>query len=167
MAVEYQYKGMGNSLPYDAFGMAVLRRRVNVPALIATDFGKLALASAPTVGLTSFAGFVGGSSDILNIFHIPAGTMIITAGVRIVTPGTTSVTGELGDGSNTAGWVATATAMDASANTVISTLNDETYGGDIKQGHVYNAADTIDFLFAGATDILGVYDFFAVCHKVY
>jgi len=167
MAVEYQYKGMGNSLPYDAFGHAVLRRRVNVPALIATDFGKLALASAPTVGLTSFAGFAGGSSDILNLFHIPAGTMVMSAGLRVVTSGTSSTTGEIGDGSNTAGFMATSTPLDAAADTTVSTLNDDTYGGDYMQGIVYTAADTIDLLFAGATDILGVYDVFAVCHKVY
>jgi hypothetical protein len=167
MATEYQYKGMGNSLPYDAFGFAVLRRRVNVPALIATDFGKLALASAPTVGLTSFTGFAGASSDILNIFHIPAGTMVISGGMRVVTSGTTSVTGELGIGGNTAALMVTATAFDAAANTVVSTLNDQAFGGDNMQGYVFAAADTIDCLFATATDILGIYDFFVVCHKVY
>ena len=167
MAVEYQYKGMGNSLPYDAFGFAVLRRRVNVPALIATDFGKLALASAPTVGLTSFAGFVGTSSDILNLFHIPAGTMVISGGMRIVTSGTASVTGEMGIGGNTAALMVTGTNFNDSADVVVSTLNDDAWGGDNVQGYVFNAADTIDCLFAGATDILGVYDFFVVCHKVY
>ena len=167
MATEYQYKGMGNSLPYDAFGHAVLRRRVNSPALIATDFGKLALASAPTVGLTSFTGFAGGSSDILNVFHVPAGTMVISGGVRIVTAGTASLTAELGIGGNTAALMATSTPLDAAVNTVVNTLNDDAFGGDYMQGYTFNAADTIDLLFAASTDILGVYDVFVHCVRVY
>jgi hypothetical protein len=163
---EYQFKGMGNALPYNAYGFAVLQRRVNVPKLIATDYGFLALASAPTIGLSSFAGF---ATDTLNLFHIPAGTWVLSAGCRIVVPGTDNVDARIGDGADDHGWMAAATPMDAIADTVVNTIAGagNVYGPDYMQGKVYNADDTIDCIFATATDILGVYDFFAVCAKVY
>ena len=162
---EYQFKGESNALPYDAFGFCVLRKRIDWPAMIATDFNKLALSSAPTVGLTSFAGFV--AADILNVFHIPKGTWVLSGGIRISTPGTSSVTGELGIGGNTAALVATGSDLNAAADTVYYTVNDDAYGGDYFQGFPFNAADTIDLLGAGATDILGIYDVWAVCAKVW
>ena len=38
----YCFKGKGPALPYDSM-FAVLKRNINLPALIATDYGKLAL----------------------------------------------------------------------------------------------------------------------------
>jgi len=166
MATEYQFLGETNAIPYNAFGFAVLQKRVDVPDLIANP-GKLALASAPTVPLTSFTSFDGTASDILNVFHVPAGFMAITGGMRIATAGTASVTGELGIGGNTAALMATSTDFDQAAETVISTITGDAWSGEAVNGNVFAAADTIDILFAGAADILGVYDFFVVGCKVY
>jgi hypothetical protein len=78
----YCFKGKGPALPYDSM-FAVLRRSINLATLISTDYGKLALASAPTVSLSSFTGFV--QNDILEIFEVPAGTLIVGAGVNVLT----------------------------------------------------------------------------------
>jgi len=166
MATEYQFKGETNAIPYNAFGFAVLQKRVDIPDLILNP-DKLALASAPTVGLTSFTSFDGTASDILNVFHVPAGFMVISGGIRVATSGTASTTAELGIGGNTAALMATSTPLDAAADTIVNTLNDDAFGGDYMQGYTFAAADTIDILFAGAADILGIYDVFAVGMKVY
>jgi len=78
----YQFKGAGPALPYDSM-FAVLKRHIDLPALVATDYGKLALASAPKVSLSSFSGFV--ENDIMQIWEVPAGTIIVGAGCRVTT----------------------------------------------------------------------------------
>jgi hypothetical protein len=78
----YCFKGKGAALPYDSM-FAVLRRNIDLPSLIATNYGKLALASAPTVSLTSFSGFV--QNDIMELWEVPAGTVIIGSGCRVTT----------------------------------------------------------------------------------
>jgi hypothetical protein len=166
MATTYCFKGHGSALPYDAFGHAVLKRRVNIASLIATDFGKLALASAPTVGLTSFTGFDGTASDVLQVFNIPAGTVVRVMGVRIHAAGTTSLTGALGTGASTAGFGA-AFSLAGAQNTKQITLVTDAYGPDNVSGVVYTAADTLDVLFAGAAGITGTFDVWAECYKAW
>lgn len=166
MATEYQFKGESNAIAYDAFGFTSLKKRIDIPDLILNP-GKLATAAAPTVGLTSFTSFDGTASDILNVFHVPAGFMVISGGVRIATAGTASTTCELGIGGNTAALMKTSTPLDAAADTIVNTLNDEAFGGDYMQGYTFAAADTIDLLFAGAADIIGIYDVFCVGFMVY
>lgn len=70
----YTFKTPGAAVPYQAPGMVTLVQKIDLPALIATDFGKLALASAPTVSLTSFSGFI--QNDILEMFKVPSGFVI-------------------------------------------------------------------------------------------
>jgi hypothetical protein len=92
----YCFKGKGAALPYDSM-FAVLRKHIDLAALVAEDYGKLALASAPTVSLSSFAGFV--QNDILEVFEVPAGTLIIGSGINITTgDGATSAV-EMGNNS--------------------------------------------------------------------
>jgi hypothetical protein len=166
MATTYCFKGHGAALPYDAFGHAVLKRRINVANLVATDFGKLALAASPTVGLTSFTSFDGTAGDVLQIFRLPAGTLVKSMGIRIVTAGTASGTGALGTGASTAGFMA-AQALDAAANTTKVTLVADAYGPDNVSGVVYSAIDTLDMLFAGAAVVTGTFDVWAEVMKVY
>ena len=78
----YCYKGKGPALPYDSM-FAVLKRHIDVAALVSTDYGKLALASAPKVSLSSFAGFL--QNDIMEVFEVPAGTVIVGCGCRVTT----------------------------------------------------------------------------------
>ena len=77
----YCFKGKGPALPYDSM-FAVLRRSLNLVTLQSTDYGKLALASAPTVSLSSFSGFV--QNDIMEMFEVPTGTMILGSGCRVL-----------------------------------------------------------------------------------
>ena len=78
----YDFLGAGHSLPYDAFGFSVLKAKVDLPALIAAP-QKLALAATPNTPLTSFSGMV--QNDILNVFSVPRGTLIINCGIRVTT----------------------------------------------------------------------------------
>lgn len=164
MATTYCYKGQASQIPYDAFGFAVLKQNIDIGALVATDYGKLALASAPLVGLTSFAGFVGGSSDVMQVFKLPAGTLVHQMGMRVSSADTNSATGALGDGSNTAGWMA-ALALSSTGSKI--TLVGDSYGANSVMGKLYTSADTLDILFASATAIDAVLDVWAVVQKVY
>lgn len=166
MATTYCFKGMGSALPYDAPAYSVLRKRINVASLVATDYGTLALAASPTVGLTSFTSFDGTASDVLQVFNIPAGTLVHTMGIHIVTAGTASGTGALGTGASTAGFMA-AQALDAAAGTTKVTLVGDAYGPDNVSGVVYAAADTLDILFAGAAVVAGTFDVWAVASRVW
>jgi hypothetical protein len=160
----YQFKGAGAAIPYDAFGHAVLRRRIDFAALVATDFGKLALTSAPTVGLSSFAGFA--AADTLEIFSIPAGTLVDLMGFRIKTAGTATAKMSLGDDTSAAGWCV-ANLLDAAAETSYITLLTDAYGSSTMESKLYTAADGLDATFSVATVVLGVVDVYARVSKVY
>ena len=110
----YQFKGAGAALPYDSM-FAVLKRTINLPALVAIDYGKLALASAPTVSLSSFSGFV--LNDTMKIWHVPAGTVIVAAGCRVTTVEGATAAAELGfaTGTQTATGVANSNTADPNA----------------------------------------------------
>ena len=110
----YCFKGRGPALPYDSM-FAVLKRKINLPALIATDYGKLALASAPTVSLSSFSGFV--QNDVLELFEVPKGTVIVGAGCRVSTVEGATAAAELGfdTGTQTAIGVANSNTADPNA----------------------------------------------------
>lgn len=164
MATTYCYKGQASQIPYDAFGFAVLKQNIDIGALVATDFGKIALASAPTVGLTSFAGFAGASSDVFQVFKIPAGSLVTGMGIVITSADTNGASAALGDGSETAGYGA-AKAINALGNQI--TLKTDAYGPDNVSGVLYTAADTLDILFSAATAIDAVLDVWALVQKVY
>ena len=109
----YCFKGRGAALPYDSM-FAVLKRHIDLPALVSTDYGKLALASTPTVSLSSFTGFVQG--DIMEIWEVPAGTVIVGVGCRVTTAEGATAAAILGFNSATQtaiGVAATATDPDA------------------------------------------------------
>lgn len=79
----YTFLGPGAGVSYDAPGMVILQKKIDLPALIATDYGKLALAASATTPLTSFSGFV--QNDILEIFKVPAGFVLTDLGNYIST----------------------------------------------------------------------------------
>lgn len=78
----YCFTNRGAALPYDAPFHNVIRRKVDLPDLVANP-GKLALAASPTVGLTSFTGFV--QNDILELFEVPQGTKVKGVGTYVST----------------------------------------------------------------------------------
>ena len=158
----YIFKGMGNALAYDAPGMSVLTQRVDFADLVANP-GKLALASAPTVGLTSFAGLDGTAGDVLQVFALPAGTLITQMGLSVYTADSLTGTIALGDGTSTAGWGA-AKILNAVASQI--TLVGDAFGPDNTSGKFYVAEDTLDMLSATALIEEAVVDVWAIAFKV-
>jgi hypothetical protein len=164
MATNYTFFGSAAQLPYDAFGFCVLKKNINVANLVATDFGKLALRATPTVGLTSFTSFDGTASDTLDIFRVPAGTLVTQMGIRVSTAFTTNVDISLGDSDDSADWMA---AYDADSTGNKITLVGDGYGAGTLMGKLYTSASNLTATFATAAAVVGVADFWAVCHKVY
>lgn len=151
MAVEYQFLGETAAIPYDAFGYVVMKKYIDIADLIANP-QKLALASAPTVPLTSFAGFVGASSDILNVFHLPAGFILELAGMYVQTADTAPTTTlALGIGGAT-GAAMLATVL-TPAGLLAHTIVSDAYGCNNVNAKGFTAADTLDAIFAVATAI--------------
>ena len=144
----YQFLGETNAVPYGVHGHVVLRRFIDLADLVLNP-QKLALASAPTVPLSAFAGIV--AADVLQIFHVPAGFVVKAAGMYIQTADTVQPTGTLnmGDGDSAAGYMV-AEAMDGAGAT--QTILTDDYGSTNMESRVYTAADTIDM--TGATQTL-------------
>lgn len=151
MAVEYQFLGETNAVAYEAPGYVVLKKYIDVADLIANP-QKLALASAPNTPLSSFAGFAGATSDILNVFHVPAGFVVKFAGMYVQladTAPTTKVSIGIG-GAAAAGMLATVlTPAGLLAHTIVT----DAWGTDNVCGKGFSAADTIDLAFTVATSI--------------
>lgn len=144
----YQFLGETNAVPYGVHGHVVLRRYIDLAVLVLNP-QMLALASAPTVPLSSFAGIA--TADVLQIFHVPAGFVVKAAGMYIQAADTVQPTGTLtiGDGSSTAGYMV-AEAMDGAGAT--QTILTDAYGSTNMESRIYTADDTIDML--GATQAL-------------
>ena len=159
MAV-YTFKGRAASLVYESPGMSVIKTRLDLPDLIANP-DKVALASAPTVGLTAFAGLA--AADTFQLFQIPAGTLVKSMGMSIVTAETLAAKIELGDGSSTAGFGA-AKLINSVASQI--TLVGDAFGPDNTTGKFYVAADTLDALTSDQVSVAAVIDFWAEVLKV-
>jgi len=144
----YCYKGRGAAIAFEPSGFCVLRKRIDVPALIASP-SILALASAPTVGLGVFSGFV--QNDILEVFEVPAGFNLTNIGVKVVTAEGAVAAGDLGCNSATQTHLL---ALDAdgfmgtldlnSAVTQVGLVGDAQLGVDNNQGVVYITDGSID-----------------------
>ena len=159
---EYQFLGETNAITYDAFGYTVMKKYVDVADLILHP-EKLALASAPNTPLSSFTGFSGAAGAVLNLFHIPAGTIVTKMGMYIqAADSATTTTIALGDGSETAGWMA-AEALDGAGHSM--TIVTDAYGANNVCGVAYSADDTLDALFAVATAISAKLHFWAQVFK--
>lgn len=156
----YTLKGRTNALAYQAPGMSVLQLRLDLPDLIANP-DKVALSSAPTVGLTSFSGLA--VADVFQLFQIPAGTLVKSMGMSIVTAETLAATIALGDGTSTAGFGA-AKATNAVGSQI--TLVGDAFGPNNTTGKFYVSADTLDALVAAQAMEAAVIDFWAEVLKV-
>jgi hypothetical protein len=165
MAVEYQFLGEKNAVPYDAFGNVVMHTFVDVADLILHP-EKLALASTPTVPLTAFAGFVGASSDILNVFHIPAGMIVRFAGMYVETADTAPTTTIALGIAGATGALMVATVL-TPAGLLAHTIVGDAYGADNVMAKGFVAADTIDAIFATATAIDAKLHFFLEGYKAF
>lgn len=96
MATYHFYK-QGYDIAFDNFGMATLKKHLDVPAIIASGvagYSPLAVGGVRTA-LPSATGFVGGT-DILNLFRLPAGFLVLDGGMKITTAGNATTTIDLG-----------------------------------------------------------------------
>lgn len=147
----YQYFGDGYSLPYDAPGTIILRRRLNVPDLIAN--ARLALTTALSTPVKLAAtGFA--QNDILNIFLVPKGTLVRRVNLRIVTPEGGTATVDIGiTGVDADGFMAGGN-VNSSAGTVLYTPDTVAYGTDNALGYFCAANQAIGITFNNAVDAL-------------
>ena len=162
MATNYTYKGMGAALAYEAPGFTVLQKRVDFADMVANP-EQVALVSAPTKGLTSFLGLAGASSDVFQVFKLPAGCLVTQMGLSVVTADSLTGTIALGDGASTAGWGA-AKILNAVASQI--TLVADAFGANNVMGKFYVASDTLDLLSATALIAEAVIDVWAIVAKV-
>jgi hypothetical protein len=167
----YAFAYRGAALPYDnGNGMTVLKRNINLPALIASP-GKLSLAASPTLPLTAFTGFV--QNDILELFEVPAGTLVLDVGVRCSTAEGATAAAEIGYNSATQtalGIAGSATDPDAYFNAVdlnSATLQSETKlqvaGTGVGMLDIYATAGSIDIKFTtNDTYAVAIFDVWAL-----
>ena len=176
MATTYHYYKEGYAVPYDAFGNVLLKRHLDVPALIASGalgYSPLAVGGVRTaLPSTGFA-----ATDILQIWRVPAGVLLLGGGVRVTTLGT-ATTIDVGHASATATMITTA-AHDLWANQIVSTATgyfnfdgedgDEWYAFDGTYGEqtLSIANLSIDVTFNGAAETTLIADFWMFGYKVY
>lgn len=158
----YQFLGEDSAVTYEAPGFTTLKKYVDFADLVLNP-QKLALASAPNTPLSSFAGLA--AADVLQLFHIPAGTIVSGMGMycqTIDSNGTAKLS--LGTGASAAGWMA-ATLTTASA--VTTTVVGDAYGSDNYNFVAYKTADTLDATGSVATLISAKIHFFALVERCF
>lgn len=161
----YCFAHRGAALPYDAPFQMVLKRNVDMADLIANP-SKLALAASPTVPLSTFAGFT--TSDILELWEVPAGFALTHVGARVTTAEGATLTGDIGVNSatqtdllavNADGFMGTLDLN--SAVTQKGLISDADLGGSTYEQAIYVTAGSIDLTFGHASVDTFVADFFA------
>jgi hypothetical protein len=164
MAV-YAFTNRGAAVPYNAPFRTALQRNISVPDLIANP-GKICLAATPTIGLSTFSGF--SSSDILEIFEVPAGFALTHIGVRVTTTEGATLTADLGVTSATqtdlltgqaAGFMGTLDLN--SEGTQKGLIADTHLGGSTYNQAIYVTDGSIDLVFGHSTVDAFIADFFA------
>jgi hypothetical protein len=149
----YDFHGAGHAFPYDAPGFTVLRKKVDLPALIAAP-QNLALAATPSTPLSTFSGMV--LNDVLNVFALPRGFLIQTAGVRVTTAEGATAAATLGydatthlGASDPNGLIATLDLNTAAATNGTYTLGEVSAAGgpDNVTGVVFDEAGNVTMTF--------------------
>jgi len=182
MATYHFYK-QGYEIPFDNFGFCVLRKHLDVPAIIASGvvgYSPLAVGGVRTaLASTGFA-----AADILNLFRVPAGFLVLGGGLKVTTAGSATTTIDVGyaTGTQTADGVA---ATGGGANTadvgfwletaVISAVGnfpfDATTGTVWYPGtpfvDLYVTDGSIDVTFNTAAQLTLIADFWVYGAKVY
>ena len=170
----YNFYKEGYAVPYDAFGNVLLRRHLDVPALIAeTDRSSLEVSSERT--LLPSTGFA--SADILELWRVPLGTLLIGGGVRVSTLGT-ATTIDVGNISATQ-TMALGAEHDRWADQIVSTatgyFNFDTENGDewatVTAKHplqtLYVTNGSVDLTFNSAAESTLIADFWMWGYKVW
>jgi len=176
MATTYHYYKEGYAVPYDAFGHVLLRRHVDVPAIIASGaagYSPLAVAGVRTA--LPAAGFA--ATDILQLWRVPAGVLLLGGGVRVSTAGSNN-DADVGHASATATMVTTA-EHDRWA-TALPLQTTGYYNFDCEDGNEWTAFDgnygvqtlsignlSIDITFNTLAETTLIADFWMFGYKVY
>jgi len=176
MATTYHYYKEGYAVPYDAFGNILLKRHLDVPALIASGalgYSPLAVAGVRTaLPSTGFA-----ATDILQIWRVPAGVLLVGGAMRVTTLGT-ATTIDVGHASATATMVTTAEHdrwVTEAVTTAVGYFNFDCEDGDewvaydgnygVKTLSIANLS--IDVTFNTAAESTLIADFWMFGYKVY
>jgi len=96
-----------------------------------------------------------GAGDILQALHVPANTMVFSAGLVVLTVEGATQTFDLGDGSDADGWLdgVNGNALGGYAPTfILAEATPNTQVGFFGSGKHYTAADTIDLVQVNACD---------------
>uniref|UniRef100_A0A6M3JLW3 Putative structural protein n=1 Tax=viral metagenome TaxID=1070528 RepID=A0A6M3JLW3_9ZZZZ len=156
----YQYKGAGYGLPFSGPQSGHLVRRIDAPTLIANGVNAgLALVATPNTGVAlASTGFA--SSDILEVFWVPKGTLVRKVGGYVITGEGATATIDVGvtasteteDGTDADGWLNNASIETAGVTfgttDATLTMGDDTVPG----GELYITNGSIDILFNNAVD---------------
>lgn len=163
MATNYNFHSQGYALPYEAPGFAILKERVDIPALIANQaYGQPLVDDDGNVVTLPATGFA--ADDILRVFKIPAGTLVHQMGVNVLTAeGAVSVM-DMGDGDDPDGY-GVDVDLNATGGTITSVGN--AYGADNVMGKIYTEDDTLDLTFNTADTNAAIFDVWAMVAKVY
>jgi len=169
----YHYYKETYAVPYDAFGHVFLKRHLDVPALRAETKSSLAVSEVRTnLPSTGFA-----SSDVLQLWRVPAGVLLLGGGVRVTTLGTATNL-DIGHASATATMLETA-EHDRWATGIVSTATGY-FKFDTLDGNDWTAVTTkqpvqtlsiadlsIDVTFNSAAESTLIADFWMFGYKVY
>lgn len=128
-------------------GVFRIERKIDIAALIAAGTITTQLAQ----------------NDVLALIEVPANTLVLGVSYRVVTALTASgtTTMEVGDGDNTAGYIAAASVMSAATTQVnswagaLTVASPSTFPNSSEAysvGKFYSAADTIDAKFPAASN---------------
>jgi len=171
----YHYYKEGYAVPYDAFGNVLLRRHLDVPALIA-ESGHSSLAVSGDRTLLPATGFA--AADILQLWRVPAGILLLGGGIRVTTGGSCT-TIDLGHASATATQEETAEA-DRWLDACDVGTDDSYINFDTEDGNEWTAFDgnygaqtlsignlSIDVTFNGAAESTLIADFWMYGFKVF
>jgi len=157
----YNFKNDGYALPYEAPGFVILKKRINIPITNQSKGQELVDDNGNVISLPS-TGFA--SADILRVFKVPAGTLVLQAGISVVTvEGAVSVC-DFGDGSDPNGFLA---AVDLNAVGSEITQVADGYGSDNVMGVLYTSNDSLDVTFGTDDTETAVFDIWALASKVY
>jgi len=160
---DYEFYKEGAGVPYTSGGNPFMKRRLDIPDLVAN--AKLALTSAPgtPVNLPS-TGFA--ASDTLELFQVPKGALIKRVGLYVVTGEGAACTIDIGVNSATSthslaanddGWEAAGSIQ--TAGVMLYTLDNDEFGSDNMMGQLFITDGNINVLFNSADTETAVVDF--------
>lgn len=159
----YAFKSRGHGMAYGAPGDAPFMANIDIPDLIANGGLDSDLAS------TGFA-----ASDILQVFEVPAGFLLMHVGVRVSTAEGATCTADIGNASATQTHLLAADAdgymgtLDLnSAVTQICLVADAHLGVDNYMGVVFVTNGTIDITFGHANTNAAIFDVWAAGWRIF